>query len=75
MDGQTKKEYLMFLSREEINRAKTDREIQFEDSALEIINNTNNPNDVFAIYYTNPNIRIIKAQLITKSNFSGLLKI
>lgn len=75
MEGELTKEYLLFLSREEINRAKGNAEIKIEKQAQDIITATNSPNDIFAIYYTNPDIRIIKAELITKENFADFLKI
>ena len=69
-----KGEYLMFLAREELNKILNKSDIGIESTALDIINKTQSPKDVFAIYYTNPDIRIIRAELITPENFSEYLK-
>jgi hypothetical protein len=70
-----KKEYLLFLSRQELEGALAkSEEIKIEKPAADIIHATKNPNDIFAIYYTNPDIIITRAELITKENFVNYLK-
>ena len=69
-----KEEKLIFLSKAELADALNKEDIKISSEAKRTIDNSNSDRDIFAIYYTNPNILIIKAELITPENFAGFLK-
>jgi len=69
-----KEEYLIFLSKEEIAAAAKKDDILITPPAQTTINAINDPSAIFAIYYTNPNITILKAELVTRDNFADFLK-
>ena len=73
---ETKDEYMMYLNWEEVEMVKNKSEIEIEKSVLGVFDSGNSDEDVFAIYYIdNPDIRIIRAELVTKENFLTSLRI
>ena len=73
---ETKDEYMMYLNREEVEMVKNKSEIKIEKSVLGVFDSTDSDEDVFVIYYIdNPNVRIIKAELVTTETFTESLKI